>query len=390
MANKKSIKASRRAVADPPACDGTPEEATVSEEYYPDDAPEAVCSDEMPTGVTADKEHYPELATEAPCCEVSAEEDTVAKEYYPEATPEADCCDAKTGEDMVAEALPSVEGSLEDPALVEKPLEEPLKGSSPEVEVESQKSIISPYTELPIKLLIGQYERVHYVPKHFLQPLRLTLTNIEERVRLPDIDINTGHILVHYLYTRRYQPLDTDSNTIASNPKMGFRQALLAHIMSGTYNLPDLQRLTMEEIKKHGKTLSISEVLDATKDDFARLEPGGEFHEYLRCKTKDAFDHNDRSVFSSDELLSTLDNPTLIKFVVEYILRLYEDRVSKELEEKREICKALGECKKSLHDSKHIQAEEPSKNEKMALGEEYVTVEDSETCTLSTEEYSTV
>ncbi|KAH6613158.1 hypothetical protein C7974DRAFT_405259 [Boeremia exigua] len=60
----------------------------------------------------------------------------------------------------------------------------------------TQRPRSSPYAKVPVKLLIGADETVHYVPRHLLPP-GWSKTGLEKKFSLLDLEEATGHTLIH-------------------------------------------------------------------------------------------------------------------------------------------------------------------------------------------------
>jgi hypothetical protein len=180
-----------------------------------------------------------------------------------------------------------------------------------------------PYTEPPVALRIGPNETVHYVPHHLL-PSAWTSAEPGGNFDLSDIDLETGHTLVHFFYTGTYQSLSN------SNSATGFKRAILVLIALQSWYVPDLQHLTKQEIEKHAATLEVFEILDAVKDDFARINSQGWVYDFLREKAQVAFE-KDHTIFKNEALLATLDNAVLGKLVMQWVVEMYDEKFKRML-----------------------------------------------------------
>jgi hypothetical protein len=84
-------------------------------------------------------------------------------------------------------------------------------------------------------------------------------------VLLPELDIATAHSLVHYLYTGKYQTLDTQ----ASSDKVileGYKLSTCVYCVAVRYKLPGLAELAMEKIASFDDDVSIFDVLAVARD----------------------------------------------------------------------------------------------------------------------------
>jgi hypothetical protein len=147
--------------------------------------------------------------------------------------------------------------------------------------------------------------------------------------------MHTGHTIVHYLYKGLYETPPT-SDLVAPQKHNGLKAALLVFIATISRGLPNLQQLATQEIEKHGSSLGLSELLDFIDDDFPRLDPDGWVHEYLRRKTKAAFDQ-DHTVFSDQTFLQNLRSALLIKFMAKCVVDLYSTKVARMINTERSV-----------------------------------------------------
>lgn len=205
----------------------------------------------------------------------------------------------------------------------------------------------SPYTEAPVALHIGLEKTVYYVPRHLL-PSVWSKTVGEDPIPLYDVEMETGHILVHYLYTGKYQTLDTVVNSTLDTCD-GLRQALHVYIMVNNYNIPGLHELVLRRIEDLCARLDIFEILGAIENDFVKLGPDTPIHTFLRKKAKIAFE-KDHTIFASEAFLSHLDNTALRWFMLRCVMTLYSDKVSHITNTKKGTCQKLDECDETIKD----------------------------------------
>jgi hypothetical protein len=168
---------------------------------------------------------------------------------------------------------------------------------------------------------------VHYVPRHLL-PNSWIINEADRSFNLPDIDLETGHTLVHHLYTEAYDRLN-DSTLETSTPSAKLKHALRVYIATINPQLSDLNLHAIRHIQTHAEHLSIFEMLDAVKEDFTRLthlQSDGWVHAFLREKAQAAFE-KDHAVFRNDALLSTLDNAVLGKLVMNWVTEIYDEKM---------------------------------------------------------------
>jgi hypothetical protein len=100
--------------------------------------------------------------------------------------------------------------------------------------------------------------------------------------------------------------------------------------------LEPLQNLANREMERHALQLTIFEILDAVKANFRGLEPDSWVHGFLRRKTQEAFEQ-DYSVFKNEALLETLDNVTLARVVMTWVVEMYDDKMSRMMKEVEQV-----------------------------------------------------
>lgn len=203
---------------------------------------------------------------------------------------------------------------------------------------------------------------MYYVPRHLL-PSIWSKTVGEDPIPLYDVEIETGHTLVHYLYTRKYQTLDTvvDSTLDACG---GLRRALHVYIMVNNYNVPGLRELALRHIEHLCARLDIFEILATIESDFVKLGPDTPVHAFLHKKAEVAFE-KDHTIFASEAFLSRLENAALRWFMLRCVMTLYIDKVSHTTNTKRETCQKLDKCDETIRDL----------SAKVATTEQYMTVQ---------------
>jgi hypothetical protein len=199
-----------------------------------------------------------------------------------------------------------------------------------------------PYTKPPVELLIGPNKIVHYVPRRLLPP-KWSKASPERQWYLPNLTMDTGHTLAHYLHTGAYETMDTQIDSPAVTPFMKLKQALSVYFASTDCDLLGLQQLAMCDMTKHAVELDLIDFLRVVKDDFDKFDPISWVHTCLYKKAKAAFEE-DHTVFRSEAFLENLENPTVNRYMMKCVTELYEDRVSNILEREKEMSESLRDC----------------------------------------------
>jgi hypothetical protein len=180
--------------------------------------------------------------------------------------------------------------------------------------------IHSPYTQAPVKVYIGADKIVHYLPRHLVP--HSWVHNVG--LYFPSLEAETGHTLVHFLYTGLYATLDTGAESSA----VQLRRALRVYIAASTYTLSELRRLAMQEIERHTENMNLPDTMEAIRDDFEKVPIESQFHAYLLTKMTAAF-HNDRTVFKSERLFKIPGDTALTRFAMQKAMALFQDEMSK-------------------------------------------------------------
>jgi hypothetical protein len=197
----------------------------------------------------------------------------------------------------------------------------------------------SPYTEAPATLHIGPDKTVYFVPKNFL-PAEWFSSGSQKPFCFPDVDIQTGHTLVHYLYKGNYETPAANDGPMSLHARTKLKAALLVYIAANDHALPGLQLLATSEIEEYGSRLDLIEILDAIDSDFPKLCRDSWVHEYLRRKAMAAFEQ-DHTVFTNEALFRDINNTVLLKFLMQCIFNLYKARLSHVLSTEKEQCHGL-------------------------------------------------
>lgn len=212
----------------------------------------------------------------------------------------------------------------------------------------------SPYTSYPVALSIGPEHRTYYVPQDFLQNLDLTdsCRSWDGNIQLPDVDESTGHVLVHYLYTGRYQTLNDTEMSLVPEAITEFKRAVLAYTAANKYGLFGLQQLAKDKIEYFGAEINIFDVVEAIKGGFSTLLCDDQwFYSYLGGKAETAFEE-DHTVFAGENFFDRINDVALAKVMAKCVVELYNIKVSRMLNTEREpVPGSSEECTLDVQDS---------------------------------------
>lgn len=178
---------------------------------------------------------------------------------------------------------------------------------------------------------IGPDHQPYFVPEILLQTLRdLPYSESAERtIDLPDVDVETGHVIVHFLYTSQYQTLpDTEEEPSPSYSRVGFKKAISAFIAAKNYKLTALQELARNEVHKCGENIAIAQAAHGIgKDTLSALQEDAVWlQDFIMRKAEQTFANNDE-IFSSNSFFSGIKSHKLAKLLGQHVAKLYHSRV---------------------------------------------------------------
>jgi hypothetical protein len=170
------------------------------------------------------------------------------------------------------------------------------------------------------------------------------------------VDENTGHVLVHYLYTGTYQTLNNIDVSPIEGVNIEFKSAILAYVAAKTYKLHDLQQLAKHQIEHFGADMHIFNIIDTIKEDSPKLLDDTDwFHDYLKGKAKIAFEA-DHTIFARDDFFDRINHGALGRLLIKCVVELYNDKVLRLLNTERVAVPQISE--KLIPDTQDLLIEE--------------------------------
>ncbi|EAS37391.3 uncharacterized protein CIMG_02745 [Coccidioides immitis RS] len=149
----------------------------------------------------------------------------------------------------------------------------------------------------------------------------------DHTIRLPDLDKDIAHTLVHFLYTGEYQTLRRPNVRNSEKASLEYRRAVLVYQMAVSYGLHSLVLHAKANITKFGKSVSAFNALDIWREVYEKLSKDDAWlYSHLKAKLGEAFDA-DGSVFAREQFLEHAQGPlggTLMKIVVD----IYNNKLS--------------------------------------------------------------
>jgi hypothetical protein len=144
------------------------------------------------------------------------------------------------------------------------------------------------------------------------------------------VSVDTEHTLVHYLYTGTYQALGAKGEDSRTSVPIKFKEALLVFSLASTYELPDLEKLAKEQIKRYGNDMALVEVLDTAREEFSKMTRGW-FHEYLQFRAEEQFEL-DYAFFTSKAYIESVGEGTLHRFMTCHLLEIFSNKLTHTLQ----------------------------------------------------------
>jgi hypothetical protein len=144
---------------------------------------------------------------------------------------------------------------------------------------------------------------------------------------LDGIDEATAHVLVHYLYTHRYEALEPVSGTVNSY-EQSCALATRVYFAGLKYVLPGLVQLAKEQIFNLGARLGIEELLGAVRECAFPLLLGGIedewFELYLEDRVRDAARKDAELITSAGFVASFEGNSRLLQIVWRTVMAAFK------------------------------------------------------------------
>ncbi|KAI4694569.1 hypothetical protein J4E81_006166 [Alternaria sp. BMP 2799] len=150
------------------------------------------------------------------------------------------------------------------------------------------------------------------------------LAFVKQSVLLPELDLNTAHTLVHYLYTGKYQSL----NTLASSDKVipeVYKLGAGVYCAAARYKLPGLAELAQNKLRSLDEEMSIFDILTVARDHAFPLLPEDDlwYPSYVEQSLNNAM-ADDPEPFSKPDFITTVEgNSRLLQLVWKTVMSNY-------------------------------------------------------------------
>ncbi|KAG9196793.1 hypothetical protein G6514_004324 [Epicoccum nigrum] len=183
-------------------------------------------------------------------------------------------------------------------------------------------------------LRIGSDLKPYWVPEILLQSLKdlPRSESPEESIHLEDVDVETGHVIVHFLFTGNYQLLPVDrgnmDGTSPDTSKEEFEKAIAIFVTAKSYQLTGLQTLAREEAERIGKEISVELAAHAVGEDTLAVlnEDAAWLYSLVLRKAEQSF-QEDHLLFSSVTFFDGIKSIALAKILGQHVSGWYCQRV---------------------------------------------------------------
>ncbi|KAI4634289.1 uncharacterized protein J4E87_001461 [Alternaria ethzedia] len=150
------------------------------------------------------------------------------------------------------------------------------------------------------------------------------LAFVKQSVLLPELDLNTAHTLVHYLYTGKYQSLNTSASSDKVIPEV-YKLGAGVYCAAARYKLPGLAELAQNKLKSLDEEMSIFDILTVARDHAFPLLPEDDlwYPSYIEQSLNNAM-ADDPEPFRKPDFITTVEgNSRLLQLVWKTVMSNY-------------------------------------------------------------------
>lgn len=150
------------------------------------------------------------------------------------------------------------------------------------------------------------------------------LAFVKQSVILPELDLNTAHTLVHYLYTGKYQNLTILASSDKVIPEV-YKLGAGVYCAAARYKLPGLAELAQNKLKSLDEEMSIFDILTVARDHAFPLLPEDDlwYPSYVEQSLNNAM-ADDPEPFRKPDFITTVEgNSRLLQLVWKTVMSNY-------------------------------------------------------------------
>jgi len=178
------------------------------------------------------------------------------------------------------------------------------------------------------------------------------LAFVKQSVLLPELDLNTAHTLVHYLYTGKYQSLNTLSSSEKVIPEV-YKLGAGVYCAAARYKLPGLAELAQNKLKSLDEEMSIFDILTVARDHAFPLLPEDDlwYPSYVEQSLNNAM-ADDPEPFRKPDFITTVEgNSRLLQLVWKTVMSNYARAPATPVVNNEEASTPTAEVVPELHES---------------------------------------
>ncbi|KAF2849445.1 hypothetical protein T440DRAFT_555760 [Plenodomus tracheiphilus IPT5] len=187
-----------------------------------------------------------------------------------------------------------------------------------------------PKTSPLVTFRVGPELKEYYVSQSLLQSAAWVYhyTSLGNAyIDLHFVDSNTGHVLVHYLYTGTYQTLANTGASTTEETVIEFQRAISTYMAAKFYLLTGLQQLAIDKIEQLGVGMKVPDILGILYQESWKLPSNTSwFYRHLDGVGKAAFEGYYK--LFADSALKRPRHADSNKDMIRYMVELYTSPVA--------------------------------------------------------------
>ncbi|KAH1847512.1 hypothetical protein KXX55_001249 [Aspergillus fumigatus] len=191
---------------------------------------------------------------------------------------------------------------------------------------------ISPYEGKAVTVFIGCRGKFYTIPENLVNraatlPCRHEVDG-SAIVRLPDVDEDIGHTIMHYLYTGDYQTVKPSSISELRKRAMEYARSVFAYRAAVKYGLDGLAEHAKRYIEIFDKEVSINDIISLGRKAFPRISEEPWFSEYLTDRITASFEA-DEGIFQREQYFEVFgESVDFDKFLGKVMAQAYSSKIS--------------------------------------------------------------
>ncbi|GMF81964.1 unnamed protein product [Aspergillus oryzae] len=147
-------------------------------------------------------------------------------------------------------------------------------------------------------------------------------------VRLPDVDEDIGHTIIHYLYTGDYQTVKPSSISQLWRRAIEYAQSVFAYRAAVRYGLDGLAEHAKRYMGIFDKEVSIINIISLGRKAFPRISEEPWFSEYLTAQITASF-KADEGIFQQEQFFEGFgESVDFDKFLGKAMVQVYSSKIS--------------------------------------------------------------